>query len=170
MLSSLQEYGVRCLLQLARRPGGGPLTAREIAQAEGLSIDYVEKILSHAREHALVTSVRGVHGGFLLAKPAEQITLKDTFYALGGPLYTEQFCERYTGHLDACVHTGNCGIRPLWSFLTTELDRIMAQTSLRDLLQHEEAVAVQLAKRWELLSDPTRLPAAPRAAQAGSHR
>lgn len=151
MLSSLQEYGVRCLLQLARRPGGGPLTAREIAQAEGLSADYVEKILSHAREHGLVTSVRGVHGGFLLAKAAEHITLKETFYALGGPLYTEQFCGRYTGHRDTCVHTGDCGIRPLWSFLTNELDRIMAQTSLRDLLQHEGVVTAQLAKRWDVL-------------------
>lgn len=149
MLSSLQEYGVRCLLQLARKPGGGPLTAREIAEAEGLSANYVEKILSQARERGLVKSVRGVHGGFLLVRSAEQITLKEVFFVFGGPLYTEHFCERYTGHRDACVHTGNCGIRPLWSFLTTELDRIMAQTSLQELLQQEAAITTQLAKRWE---------------------
>ena len=156
MLSSLQEYGVRCLLQLARKPGGGPLTAREIAQAEGLSTNYVEKILSHIREHGLVKSVRGVHGGFLLTRPADQISLQEVFRVFGGPLYTEQFCEKFTGHRDACVHTGDCGIRPLWSFLTKELDRIMAQTSLQDLLQHEATVAAQMAKRWEALVATTR--------------
>ena len=158
MLSSLQEYGVRCLLQLARKPGGGPLTAREIAQAEGLSTNYVEKILSHVREHGLAKSVRGVHGGFLLTRPATDISLKEVFYALGGPLYTEQFCGRFTGHRDACIHTDNCGIRPLWSFLTKELDRILAQTSLQELLQHEHAVAAQMTKRWETLAATTRSP------------
>ena len=154
MLSSLQEYGVRCLLQLAKR-GGGPLTAREIAQSEGLTTNYVEKILSHIREQALVKSVRGVRGGFLLTKPADQISLKEIFYALGGPLYTEQFCGRFTGHREACIHTDNCGIRPLWSFLTKELDRILAQTSLHDLLQQETAVADQMAQRWQVLTVPT---------------
>ena len=155
MLSSLQEYGVRCLLQLARRPEGESLTAREIAQAEGLSTNYAEKILSHVREHGLVKSVRGVRGGFLLTRPAEQISLKDVFYALGGPIYTEQFCDRFTGHRDECIHTNNCGIRPLWSFLTKELDRILAQTSVRDLLQQEGAMTAQMAKRWEALNATT---------------
>ena len=156
MLSSLQEYGVRCLLQLARRPGGGPLTAREIAEAEGLSTNYVEKILSHVREHGLVKSVRGVHGGFLLTKPAEEISLKEVFYALGGPIYTEEFCDKFTGHRDACIHTNNCGIRPLWSFLTKELDRILAQTSVHDLLQQEADMTAQMAKRWATLTETTR--------------
>ena len=151
MLSSLQEYGVRCLLQLARRDGG-PMTAREIAQAEGLSTDYAEKILSHVREHGLVKSVRGVHGGFLLTRPAPQSSLKEIFYALGGPLYSEQFCGRHAGQREECVHTGDCGIRPLWSFLTKELDRILAQTSLQELLQHEHDVAAQMTKRWEALN------------------
>lgn len=151
MLSSLQEYGVRCLLQLARH-GGGPLTAREIAEAEGLSTNYVEKILSHVREQGLVKSVRGVRGGFLLAKPADRISLKEVFSIFGGPLYTEHFCEKFTGQRDTCVHTGDCGIRPLWSFLTKELDRVLAQTSLTALLHHEEEVAAHMAKRWETLA------------------
>ncbi len=152
MLSALQEYGVRCLLQLARQPGGEPLTAREIAEAEGLSTPYVEKILSQVRERGLIHSMRGVHGGFLLAKPAEHISLREVFAVFGGPLYSEQFCGRFTGLREACVHTGNCGIRPVWSFLTRELDRIMARTSLKDLLHDEGVVAQQMVARWEVVT------------------
>jgi Rrf2 family transcriptional regulator, iron-sulfur cluster assembly transcription factor len=145
MLSSLMEYGLRCLLQLAREREG-PLTAREIAGAEGLSTPYVEKILAQLREGGLVKSVRGVRGGFLLTLPPEQTSLKDVFMALGSPLFTKEACERFTGLRETCVHTDDCGIRSLWFFLTREIDRVLERTVLSDLLQQERKVTTEMAR------------------------
>lgn len=143
VLTALQEYGIRCLLQLAKQPLGQLLTVRQIADAEGLSTDYVEKILNYLRSEGLTTSIRGAHGGYLLTRPANEITLGEALRALGDVLYGRGFCDRFTGVLDECVHLHNCGIRPVWAFLTREIYRILSRTTLADFLQ-EEAVVVSL--------------------------
>ena len=67
-ISALQEYGLRCLLQLAREnagPGGAAsLSARQVAEREGLSLEYTTQILAELRRGGFVTSMRGVHGGY----------------------------------------------------------------------------------------------------------
>ena len=77
-ISAVEEYGLRCLLQLARTASEQPLvSAEEIAIREGLSVAYVEKILSQLRKAGLVKSVRGMYGGYQLARPADDIRVGD---------------------------------------------------------------------------------------------
>ena len=149
ILSSLQEYGVRCLLQLAKQPFGHPMAVREVAEAEGLSSDYVEKILSHLRSEGFTTSVRGANGGYLLAQPATKITLAEALRALGGFLYGKGFCNRFPGLKDECNHLTNCGIRPVWAFITREIYRVLSHATLADFL-NEEAVVVHTLQRQRL--------------------
>jgi Rrf2 family protein len=149
ILSALQEYGIRCLLQLARQPLGCPMTVREVAHAEGLSTDYVEKILNHLRNEGLTTSVRGVNGGYLLAQPATEITLAKALRALGGLLYGKGFCNRFPGLKEECNHLTNCGIRPVWAFITREIYRVLSHAALSDFL-NEEAAVVQTLHRQRL--------------------
>ncbi len=70
---AIEEYGLRCLLQVAFHPGPGPMTAPEIARAEGLGPEYVAKIMRTLRMRGLVVSTRGAAGGYRLARPADQI-------------------------------------------------------------------------------------------------
>jgi len=149
ILSALQEYGIRCLLQLAKQPMGRSMTVREVAQAEGLSSDYVEKILNHLRNEGLTTSIRGANGGYLLAHPAADITLAEALRALGGLLYGKGFCDRFPGLKDECNHLTNCGIRPVWAFITREIYRVLSHSTLADFL-NEEAVVVRTLQQQRL--------------------
>ena len=67
-LSPLEEYGLRCLIQLARRGSSQPVTIRQISESEGLSTAYVGKLMFLLQRANLVLSTRGVQGGYLLAK------------------------------------------------------------------------------------------------------
>ena len=67
-ITTWAEYGLICSLNLARRYGDGPVTGREIAAQERLPADYVEQILLRMRRAGIVTSVRGAHGGYVLAR------------------------------------------------------------------------------------------------------
>src|SRR5512145_1270232 len=98
-ITAQEEYGLRCLLQLARNHGGSqPVTVREIAAKEGISVAYAEKLL-----HRLAESVRGVNGGFRLTRGPEAMTVGDAVRALGSFLTHAAICQRYTGEESHCV-------------------------------------------------------------------
>jgi len=127
-ISSQEEYGLRCLVQVARTSDELPLPISEIAVREGLSVEYVGKLLSKLRKGGLVDSVRGKAGGYVLAQPADKITLRHVIDVLSEPIYDPGYCQRFSGTEETCVHVNNCGIRPIWStvnrFLAESLDRV----------------------------------------------
>jgi Rrf2 family protein len=131
-LSPLEEYGLRCLIQLARRPQDHPVTIRQISEAEGLSTAYVGKLMFLLQKATLVHSTRGVQGGYLLAKPAEQLTLHEVFEALD-PTALDDVCDKFTGQEAACVHNGACAIKHVWHGLSEHINGYLKTVSLRDL-------------------------------------
>ena len=152
-ISAQEEYGLRCLLQLARLEKGRIVTVKEIAQKEALSTAYVEKLLRFLARAGLVHSLRGIKGGYVLNRPADQITLGEVVRALGQVPSTDHICNQFTGSRDACVHFSNCGIRSVWSGLTTFIQGFLDQTTLASLLGDEYTVADRLAKRLRGGSD-----------------
>jgi Rrf2 family protein len=119
-ISPIEEYSLRCLIQLARNQGGSPVTIRQISQSEGLSTAYVGKLLHHLQKSGLVQGIRGVQGGYRLVKPAEQLTLGEVFRAIN-PTAWSMVCEKYTGDLEACANAGHCGLQPVWNRLAERL-------------------------------------------------
>src|SRR5437763_452380 len=126
-ISPVEEYSLRCLVQLARKPGSAPMTIREISQQEGLSTAYVAKILSLLQKNGLVQGLRGVQGGYRLSREAGQISLTEIFKAAQSQQF-EEVCGKYTGGQTQCVHTGHCEIKVVWDQLARHiygfLDRI----------------------------------------------
>jgi Rrf2 family protein len=142
-ITAQEEYGLRCLLQLAMQPDGAPLSVKEIASREGLSVAYVEKLLYLLNRAGLTQSVRGINGGYCLSRPPEKISLGEVVRMLGGFASDAEICNQFTGNLDSCVHLQNCGLRPLWRvafYIQSMLDRI----SLSQLLYDEEQVEMSL--------------------------
>ena len=134
-LSAQEEYGLRCLLQVARRFPGGSATIPEIAGAEGLSPHNAARYLATLRRSGLVVSERGQHGGYSLSRPASQIAVAEVVAALGGPLYDPTFCDHHTGAEETCSHTAvDCSIRGLWMRVQDAVDGVLSRTSLQDLL------------------------------------
>ena len=149
-VSPLEEYGLRCAVQLAAIEPGQTLSAPEIAQREGLSVEYVSKFMLLLKKGGLVRTLRGIKGGFSLARPAGEITLKEVFDALkqqrkarGG------FCESFAGKSESCVRSRSCGIRPFWQLLSGYIDAFTTRMTLADLLAGEEVTeqkAISLAE------------------------
>jgi len=136
-----EEYGLRCLLQIAREPAGS-LTIPEIAEREALTSAYVAKLMSVLRKAGLVKSTRGQKGGYRLACPPDQMNLGMVLAALGGRLYSKDFCGRHAGKEQVCVHNVDCSIRSLWIALDSVVQRALGQTMLTDLFRSEQAMTV----------------------------
>jgi len=146
-ITAQEEYGVRCLLRLARADTGQPLTIPEIAAADNLSPAYVGKLLAVLRQQKLIESVRGRTGGYHLARPASEIRLGGVLLALGEPLFDEPgYCERHAGPETAgpCVHQDGCTLRGLWQTLEQWMRHILDQVTLEDLLKSDGPVVQKL--------------------------
>ncbi|MBM3811550.1 MAG: Rrf2 family transcriptional regulator [Acidimicrobiia bacterium] len=137
-LSAQEEYGLRCLLHLARSPAAGSLTIAEISRAEGLSVPNVAKLMRLLRMGGLVKSVRGQAGGYRLARPSQEIMVGDVIELLGGQLFGPEFCDRHTGLQATCSHAVDCSLRVLWTTIQEALDQVLAKVTLKDLLCSEQ--------------------------------
>jgi len=80
------EYGVRLLIELGRQPQAQPVSLKAIADAENLPLAYMERIVALLKRADLVESTRGAHGGYQLARPAEEIAMDEVVLALEGSL------------------------------------------------------------------------------------
>jgi Rrf2 family iron-sulfur cluster assembly transcriptional regulator len=143
-ISAQEEYGLRCLLQLARADTmGQSLTLSQIAQLEGISSANAGKLLWILSKAGLVQSTRGTKGGYSLTKPASEIRLNKVIRVLEGEP-AESHCKSYAGVLDVCVHTGDCGIRPVIVELHQIVDNALADITLSQLLGTEANVDAAL--------------------------
>ena len=149
-VSAQEEYGLRCILQLARRQRtsrGTPLTLAEMARDEGLTVAYVAKLIRQLRTAGLVKSVLGRTGGYTLHRDAEEVSVGEVLGALGGKLYDTNYCKRYTGDLVSCIHMGDCSIRSLWGVIETLLEQVLGDTMLADLIGTEQQMSAILDGR-----------------------
>jgi Rrf2 family transcriptional regulator, iron-sulfur cluster assembly transcription factor len=137
-LSSQEEFGLRCLLQLGRKGPGESLTIAELGQLEGLSAPNVAKIMRVLRRGGFVKSTRGQAGGYALSRPADQIIVGEILSALGGRLFDSTFCERHAGLERFCTHSGDCSIRPVLKHLQEAVDQVLGGLSLKNLLCTEQ--------------------------------
>ena len=142
-ITALEEYGIRCLLQVAKASEAG-ISISEISKREGLSIQYVSKLTSILRKADLLSSKRGLRGGYHLAKHPTEIKLSSVLSALGGVKFDHGFCEAHTGHKRTCVHENNCSVRSVWGMIYGYVFGILDKMTLSDLLKSEEGAKEQL--------------------------
>jgi Rrf2 family protein len=140
-VSASEEYGLRCAARLAQAyldPERNTLSAPEIAEYEGLSVEYVSKFMLHLKKAGLVVAARGVNGGFSLSRAPDQVSLKDVLDALGGRRKnSDEFCDSFAGKSETCVRMDACSIRPMWQILSNYIDEFTRELTLKDLLAGE---------------------------------
>ena len=154
-ITAQEEYGLRCLLRVARHESGEPMRTQEVAAAEGLSPEYAAKLMHALKNGGFVASTRGSAGGYLLARPAAEISVWQVLETLGGPLYEEKFCDAHTGSQRDCTNSTDCSIRPLWRNINGILRTALSAITLADLARDgaagvwllRSAVAVEAAHR-----------------------
>jgi len=143
--SAQEEYGLRCLIQVAKNNSKNGTTIAEISEAEGLTTHNVAKLLRILRQAEILNSIRGHTGGYVLADRPENINIGKVLGTLGGRLYDSKFCEKHTGVGSICTHTVDCTMRSLWTSLQNVIDKVLVNLTLKDLLnQNEGTLAEQL--------------------------
>jgi Rrf2 family iron-sulfur cluster assembly transcriptional regulator len=138
-ISAQEEYGLRCLVQLANLEPGQSLTLPQIAELEGISTANAGKLMWLLNKSGFVNSTRGTKGGYFLARPADEIYLNEIIKVLDDEVLSSH-CESYTGVLEKCIHKGDCGIRPVIVGLHEIVENALSQISLASLVGNEEAV------------------------------
>lgn len=133
--STQEEYGLRCLIQIAKQGLEGSMTIQEIGSREGLTTPHVAKLLMILRKAEFITSTRGQAGGYTIARDPRQIVIGDVLEALGGKLYDDGFCERHVGINDTCTHSVSCAVRDLWEDVQTAIDSVVRRITLADMIK-----------------------------------
>ena len=129
-LSTRTRYGIRAVLELTENEGSKPLQLKIIAQRQDISIKYLEQLMSVLRSGGIVRSVRGARGGYVLAKPPNQIKLIDVFNCLEGPLITAECVE----DIDYCERAAECAARLLWVQVQEAVKNVLQSVTLQDLV------------------------------------
>ncbi len=129
-LTTRGHYSVKAMLDLSLQPNYGPASVSEIATRQFLPIPYLEKLLIELRRAGLVESIRGVHGGYKLAKNPTQISLSDILIAVGESMVVDRSQDnRSTGDNLATDWV----TQMLWRRLNEKLQAALASISLADL-------------------------------------
>jgi Rrf2 family cysteine metabolism transcriptional repressor len=145
LFSTKAEYGVRLMVELGRRAGDGapeeapPVALASVAEAEMLPLSYLEHLVAKLRQGGLVTSVRGAHGGYRLARPADQIAMLEVVEALEGPIAPmECFHSDREGRV-LCSHEvddgHSCATKLLWTRVQGGVTRALTGTTLAELVE-----------------------------------
>jgi Rrf2 family protein len=135
------EYGVRLLIQLGRQGSEQPVSLKAMAEAEGLPLAYCERIAALLKKAGLVAATRGAHGGYLLARPAEEITMDDVVLALEGAIAPmECFFDDPHGRVlcsHEADHGGGCATKLLWTRVQMGVIRSLQRTTLAELVEFD---------------------------------
>src|SRR6476469_3830834 len=138
MFSTKAEYGVRVMVELARRSGGEPIPLAEIAANDGLPLAYLEHLVARLRKAGLVDSRRGSHGGYLLARPASEITMAEVVEALEGSIAPIECISETADGSIVCAREADanhvCPTKLLWTRVRFSIVSTLRDTTLADLL------------------------------------
>jgi Rrf2 family protein len=143
-ITSSEEYGIRILIRIASANLSDGLSIPQLSEAEGLSEPHVAKICRTLRMEGFINSTPGYKGGYVLAKPSEEIIINNVLKALGGTIYDKEFCEAHTGLGKLCTNSIDCSTRSLWRMVQHTLDNLLNKLTLKDLMVNEKEVDLKL--------------------------
>jgi FeS assembly SUF system regulator len=128
-LTHLADYAVVLMTAAARRPAGARLSATELAAETGVPLPTAQKLMGHLAAYGLLQSVRGVGGGFSLAKAASEISLADIVEAVEGPIAITVCSD---GRTD-CALDAHCRVKPHMGIVGNAVRGALGAVSLTEL-------------------------------------
>ena len=136
-LSTRSRYGVRMMIALAQKAIDGPVFLKDIAAGEEISEKYLSLIVIPLRQAGLIRSIRGAHGGYVLAKAPEDISLADILSAVEEETSLVQ-CVTDPAH---CDRSATCPTRDVWTLLSDRINETMTGVTLADLAHNKKGKA-----------------------------
>jgi len=125
------------MLALAQHQGAGPLMVKEIAEQQHLPATYLEQLMVLLRKAGLVNATRGARGGYVLSRPAAEMTLLDVIEALEGPLNLAE-CPDGAG---CCGKPESCALNDIWNDASQALKHAFQKITLANLVERQQSKA-----------------------------
>jgi len=148
-ITAQDEYGLRILVRIAKCKVQTGLSIPQLSEMEGLSRPNVSKLTRILRIEGLINSTKGHVGGYVLARPAADITVNDVLKALGGRLFDQEFCINHTGVMKICSNSTDCSIRSLWTIVQSAIDKLLDKITLADLSNSEKEATFTFQSLFE---------------------
>ena len=128
------EYGVLAVLEIALNGHSGPLGVRTIAKRQSIPYRFLEQVMSVLKRNGLVRSIRGAHGGYLLAKASHQIVVGDIIEAIDGPVAPMSCVESESGGV--CwqgIDPKSCAVHGVWNDVKLSIVNVLNTMTIQDL-------------------------------------
>jgi len=133
-LSTRSRYGVRLMFELALNYGKGPVLLKNIAKNQEMSEKYLSKLIIPLKVAGFVNSIRGAHGGYILAKEPDRISIKDIVEILEGDLSPVDCVKNAL----LCKRVSVCPARDVWCKLENEISKTLESISLEDVVKNSQ--------------------------------
>lgn len=137
-VSTKAQYGLRALVEVALS-GDRPTSLKTVAERQNLSQQYLEQIFAVMRRAGIVVSVRGAHGGYLVARPLDQVDALEVVELLEGSLAPVACLDEETG----CERVGSCSTESLWRDVDSAVRRVLSGTTVADLVRQRELLQLE---------------------------
>jgi len=133
-ISTKGRYGARLMLELALHYEKGTVLLKDIAKNQEISEGYLEHLLPVLKAAGLITSSRGAHGGYTLARNPSEITLKDVVQSLEGSLFPVECVDTPA----VCQRIKSCITRDVWRELGEKISQTLDSVTLKDMVERQK--------------------------------
>lgn len=140
------ELGILFSIFIAERQlaGSKSVSATEIAESQGIDLQYAHQILQRLRNGGILSSSRGPRGGYFLSRPAEEIDLRQILECADGSTL-EIICEVKPIDHERCNPAQPCSLRPIWRALKDHINQFLSSKRLSDLVGSAELLQISKA-------------------------
>ena len=156
-ISTKGKYSVRAVLDIAQYSNGSPVSLAAISKREGISLLFLEQLFQQLRKGNVVRSIRGPHGGYVLARDPAEITIGEIVRLIEPPLYTSS-CFSKGESVDSCHLSDTCIGGAIWKQLAEHIDNFLDSITVADLSNKTkpEVVYGLRIKSNKILTDRTK--------------
>ncbi len=138
-LSTKGRYGLRAVLDLAMHCDNEAVALSSIAERQHISMSYLEQLIAKLKRAGIVNSIRGAQGGYVLAKPADEISVGDILRALEGDLHPVDCAEVYGSH-EQCETADVCVTKFVWKRISDSISNAVDSILLSDLVEEGKEI------------------------------
>lgn len=150
-ISRAGEYGVLGLLHLAQQPAGQPVMIDAVSRDGDIPKSFLAKIFQDLAKAGLLRSQRGAGGGFVLARPADRISILEVIEAIDGKIAL----QRCLGDLPDCEKREGCALCGLLEEAQDRLKEVFGQMTLAELAQRQAVAKTRLPPKQTSSCNPT---------------
>ena len=141
-LTTKGRYGLRAVLDLAVNSGDEAVALSQIAERQGLSMNYLEQLIAKLKKSGIVNGIRGAQGGYVLAKPADEISVGDILRALEGDLSPVD-CSELNDSDTPCSSADVCVTKYVWKRISDSINDAVDGIMLSDLVDESRKVKAE---------------------------